>query len=132
MCSRISATKILPFLFSRSGRSPGMGRASGAVPRQERLQRYLTEVLKSSSVKFVCKICSKQFDCIGKFRAHESYHQRAGRYKCTFCGKTFHSMADTKRHERVHTGEKPYKCSVCGRGFTQITNRNMHENIHFR
>lgn len=79
-----------------------------------------------------CKFCGKKFTDHTKYRAHEGYHARAGRFPCRFCEKAFHCKEHVVRHERVHTGERPYQCRTCGKTFTQKRACSSHEMTHFK
>lgn len=77
-----------------------------------------------------CRFCGKYFSNVAKYKAHEIYHSKAGRFPCKFCDKAFHNKANLVRHERVHTGEKPFPCKYCDKTFAQISHCRNHELIH--
>lgn len=79
-----------------------------------------------------CQSCGKHFTELTKYRAHEAYHARAGRYPCSYCSKAFHCKEHVARHERIHTGERPFKCQYCEKSYTRKNICRMHEDTHFK
>lgn len=79
-----------------------------------------------------CKFCGKKFIDLTKYRAHESYHSREGRFPCSFCDKAFHCKENVVRHERTHTGERPFKCQFCPSEFSRKKTCQIHEATHFK
>lgn len=77
-----------------------------------------------------CRFCGKKFSDLAKYKAHEAYHSKVGRFPCNYCGKAFHNKANLERHERVHTGEKPFKCLYCDKRFREATRRTSHQLTH--
>ncbi|XP_052280277.1 transcription factor ovo-like homolog lin-48 isoform X2 [Dreissena polymorpha] len=75
---------------------------------------------------YMCRVCSKRFQCARLLNRHVKCHSDVKRYLCTFCGKGFNDTFDLKRHTRTHTGVKPFRCSDCGKAFTQRCSLEAH------
>lgn len=67
------------------------------------------------SDKFVCRLCSQQFNQRGALRRHVIVHHIQHRpFPCNVCDKKFLSKGDLEHHTRTsHLFERPYECDLC-------------------
>lgn len=117
----------LPLEFINGGhgvKNPLATEANARQREEEKNKQVL--VSEDDPTKFVCRICSKNFNLQRLLNRHMKCHSDVKRYLCTFCGKGFNDTFDLKRHTRTHTGVRPYKCNLCEKSFTQRCSLESH------
>lgn len=140
--NNVTHTQSLLFSVSFVGPASLVTRRSQIIGQQTQLattqaetltnrnSRQETDPLVAHDVLYRCKLCDKLFSQRRKYKSHELYHKRKGRFKCQFCNQTFHATSDMERHERLHTGVKPFECIFCGKAFARDSNCKEHMKRH--
>ena len=90
--------------------------------------------------KFICEICSEEFNQNKLLKRHINNVHEADKYYCENCGKDFSNISALKSHIRrihedkyinsdVHEGVN-HICSTCGKYFTHISGLKSHIRSH--
>ncbi|XP_022230698.2 uncharacterized protein LOC111079733 isoform X2 [Drosophila obscura] len=105
--------------------------------------KLLTAAMEPSPIKglrsrmprnpiYVCKLCKKSFDELGKLVKHEIETHSIGEsarlgyeHRCGTCGTTYRTMALLKFHMKRHLNRK-FSCKLCGKDFVHKTELDRH------
>uniref|UniRef100_A0A1Y1KSI2 C2H2-type domain-containing protein n=2 Tax=Photinus pyralis TaxID=7054 RepID=A0A1Y1KSI2_PHOPY len=83
------------------------------------------EVEEAAREKFVCPICSKEYDK-EYAEAHKKFHSEEKDYNCEICNRKFFSQENLDMHMHAHAEVKKFTCSYCKKGFLSSDKLEAH------
>jgi len=99
--------------------SPGKIKKELSLKRKKERDNGISKYGFSKELgKFVCRLCTKQFDERIQLKQHMRTHTGRRNYPCDECEKKFPSSSAFRSHKRsMHSNLKGYLCTDCGAAF---------------
>ncbi len=90
---------------------------------------HITIGHRPESDKFVCRLCSQEFNILRSLRNHvNEHHVHEKPFPCNVCDRSFRTPKKLEDHMRSsHLNEKPHKCHLCDKAFVAPSGLKYHK-----